>query len=123
MEEEWFYSRNDGDRVGPITGHQLKQAANRGRLDPDDMIWCGGWNEWHRASSVPWLIGPDGPIVRDDRDKGLHECPPVTKMLRNFTAVLIECKDCGRDHFLDCGPCPSKVDAAREVAMAERVKV
>ncbi len=114
--DEYFYSVGE-KRAGPVSGHELKQAANRGDIGPDDLVWMSGWNEWHKASRVPDLM----PVVRDDRGKGRHS-PPETRPAKrgNHTATLFDCPKCSRAHFVDAGPCPSASDAAREVAIASR---
>ncbi len=118
---QWYYVIPNEKVVGPISGPDLKRAANRGDLKPDGIVWMQGWKEWHEAKEVPNLIG----IFIDGRGKGVHEPPPVRWVDRTFAkeiniaATLIDCPQCGRSHFVDCGPCPSAFDAARETAMAE----
>jgi hypothetical protein len=40
MPPEWFFTRNDGKRVGPYTPQQLTYMASSGKLTPDGSL-CG----------------------------------------------------------------------------------
>jgi hypothetical protein len=49
--EEWFVGRN-GKRVGPHRSETLRTAAIRGKLKPDDLLWCEGMENWSRADAL-----------------------------------------------------------------------
>ena len=49
--EEWFVGRN-GKRVGPHRFEKLRTAATRGKLKPDDLLWCEGMENWCRADAL-----------------------------------------------------------------------
>lgn len=51
MAEQWYYTRN-GQQQGPVTMELLKQAA----LQPSDLVWKEGTDEWVAASKVEGLI-------------------------------------------------------------------
>lgn len=57
MAQEWYYAK-DGDRHGPIASKQLKALAASGDLQPTDLVWTEGRNEWKPASAVKGLF-PD----------------------------------------------------------------
>lgn len=49
---EWFVSRS-GQRFGPVSFEQLKEAAKAGRLEPrTDLIFGGDLSEWTPAGKV-----------------------------------------------------------------------
>jgi hypothetical protein len=54
-DKHWFVSLN-GKRYGPFTFSALTEAASRGVINPDTVVWRLGWVRWHRAGSVPGLI-------------------------------------------------------------------
>ncbi len=54
-DKHWFVSLN-GKRYGPFTFSALTEAASRGVITPDTVVWRLGWVRWHRAGSVPGLI-------------------------------------------------------------------
>ena len=55
MPQEWYYTK-DGDRQGPITSKQLKQLAASGDLQPTDLVWTEGKDEWKPARIVKGLF-------------------------------------------------------------------
>jgi tetratricopeptide (TPR) repeat protein len=55
MAQEWYYSK-DGERQGPVTPQQLKQLAASGDLQPTDLIWKEGMDDWVQASKVKRLF-------------------------------------------------------------------
>src|SRR5262245_20370939 len=62
---EWYYIK-DGNRLGPVTGGQLKQMASAGQIQPGDLLWKNGLQNWVPASSVKGLFGvrAGGPPAR-----------------------------------------------------------
>jgi hypothetical protein len=54
-DKHWFVSLN-GKRYGPFTFSALTEAASRGVINLDTVVWRLGWVRWHRAGSVPGLI-------------------------------------------------------------------
>jgi hypothetical protein len=57
---EWYYSVG-GQRSGPVTGADLKQLAQAGKLGPDDLVWKDGMPEWRPAAKVKGLLPPPPP--------------------------------------------------------------
>lgn len=62
MAKEWHYAK-DGERHGPITSQQLKKLATSGDLQPTDLVWTEGNDEWKPASGIKGLFPtkPDSP--------------------------------------------------------------
>ncbi len=64
--------------------------------------------------------------IRDDRGMGRREPPPVpTKATRTVyadyfapDAVLYDCPQCNRSHFVTVGGCPDEKQAEHETALA-----
>jgi hypothetical protein len=55
MAQEWHYAKN-GERHGPVTTKQLKELADSGDLQPSDLVWTEGRDEWKPASVVKGLF-------------------------------------------------------------------
>lgn len=62
----WFI-RIDDRTVGPVSGSDLRRAAQSGRLNPDDRISQDG-TKWYRARQVKGLVFGDG--ATGDADSG-----------------------------------------------------
>lgn len=55
MANNWHYAKG-GEKHGPISAAQLKEVAQTGQLDPDDLVWREDMKEWRKASSVKGLF-------------------------------------------------------------------
>jgi len=55
MTVQWHYNRA-GKQNGPVSEDQLKQLAASGKLQPSDMIWREGMDQWDQANTVPDLF-------------------------------------------------------------------
>jgi len=53
--DQWFVGR-DGRKLGPYSFATLRQLAERGLLQPNDLVWTEGASEWERADSVEGLF-------------------------------------------------------------------
>jgi hypothetical protein len=62
MAAEWFYLKDD-KQVGPVSGGQLKQLADSGRLQPVDLVWKQGMANRVAASKVQGLFSSASPSV------------------------------------------------------------
>ncbi len=56
MPNEWFYTINGQPAESPVSQSQLKQLAASGQLQPTDLIWQEGMENWAPASSVKGLF-------------------------------------------------------------------
>lgn len=52
---QWYYARN-GEKFGPLTPAQLKQAAMDGTLRRDDLLWRQGFDNWRPAGQAKGLF-------------------------------------------------------------------
>lgn len=52
---EWYYA-HEGQQSGPVSAQELKQAADAGRLTPDDLVWQEGMKDWTPARKVKGLF-------------------------------------------------------------------
>lgn len=55
MAAEWYYTK-DGTKFGPIDAATLKQFADSGVLQTDDLVWKQGAKQWVTAASVKGLF-------------------------------------------------------------------
>ncbi len=55
MAVEWHYSRNR-EKYGPVSSAKLKELADTGQLQPDDLVWRHGMSEWALARKVKGLF-------------------------------------------------------------------
>jgi hypothetical protein len=60
---DWYYAK-DGERHGPVTSAQLRQMAQSGELQPNDMVFKEGGTQWIVASSVNNLFPGGGVSAR-----------------------------------------------------------
>lgn len=69
--------------------------------------------------------------IRDDRQTKQRGTPAIVALRRSGDlekfpgyyspdAVLIDCPECGRAHFVRVGDCPTAAEAAQEVAAVDR---
>lgn len=79
---EW-YCACDGVQHGPFTNQQLRELAERGQLQPTDLIWCPTLgDQWVEAQSDPSLFpsaSPDDLQIVDDAEptKRSRNAPPL----------------------------------------------
>ena len=56
MTTDWYVIRpGDGRRFGPYDDAKLRQLADDGRLQPDDMVWHEGMSDWIEAVDIDGL--------------------------------------------------------------------
>jgi len=55
MAQEWHYAKGE-DRHGPVSFEQLKELAESGELQPSDLVWQKGMEEWQPAKTVEGLF-------------------------------------------------------------------
>lgn len=61
---QWFYFK-DGNKQGPISGAQLREMVQGGKIQPTDQLWREGLQKWVSASKVKGLFAnkvPQNPI-------------------------------------------------------------
>jgi DNA-binding beta-propeller fold protein YncE len=66
----WYVTKN-GQQLGPYSSRQLKELANSGQLEPNDLIWTEGLQEWILARTIKQLF-PEKPAAPP-----LASVPPV----------------------------------------------
>ena len=54
-----------GKKQGPISEADLLRFVAQGRIQPDDLLWRRGFENWKVANSFPGLLGP--PSIPDIR--------------------------------------------------------
>jgi len=61
-ETKWYVARN-GVQSGPIDDATLRAQAQRGELQPGDLVWRDGMPEWLAATQVLELAGAFAPSL------------------------------------------------------------
>lgn len=56
MASEWFYTRDNKSKAGPVSSAQLQALAKSGQLKPTDMVWKEGMAKWMPASAIKGLF-------------------------------------------------------------------
>src|SRR5262245_34697346 len=71
MSQEWFYTRDGKNRIGPISTAQLQALARSGELVSTDMVCKAGMTQWMAAGAVKGLFTqvklaatPNKPLAR-----------------------------------------------------------
>mgnify|MGYP000423776672 CR=1 FL=1 len=79
---KWYWSKRGSDeRNGPISGEKLKELAEKGDLEPEDLVWTEGMDGWEKASSVEsvqdFFVSPP-PLPEDpvEESGNQEEAPP-----------------------------------------------
>ena len=65
---EWHYMQNN-QQFGPISGQKLKLLAQSGELQPNDLVWKEGMEQWAPAGNIQGLFG--------DAQVGAAPAPPA----------------------------------------------
>jgi uncharacterized RDD family membrane protein YckC len=100
---EWYYLL-DGQQLGPVGSRELKVLADKGRLQPTDLIWRDGLTNWVPAARVKGLF-PDtdvygleeepaapapAPAKEDDDFSPGGARPKVSRALRHGYAPIVK---------------------------------
>lgn len=64
MADQWHFTRS-GQRQGPVTLEQLREAVGRGEVAGNDLVWCEGMANWAAVASIGevWSAAPAGASV------------------------------------------------------------
>jgi len=54
-DKEWLYNTGQAEPQGPVSMTELAELASTGQLQPDDLIWKQGMEDWLPAGRVPQL--------------------------------------------------------------------
>jgi hypothetical protein len=82
----WYYTRDNKQRLGPVTPEQLRQFALSGAILPEDMVMPESGEKWVIASKVKGLFPKapppqksqaGGPSSRPARKKSSTRSPPA----------------------------------------------
>src|SRR4028119_1507540 len=58
--DQWFYAQR-GNQFGPVAWSELRQIADSGQLQADDLVWSQGMGSWAPAHAIEGLIVPQRP--------------------------------------------------------------
>jgi len=79
---EWYWSKRGSDeRNGPVSSEEFKELAEEGDLEPDDLVWTEGMDDWQEASSVEGVkdfFESPPPLPEESEKQGgtQEEAPP-----------------------------------------------
>jgi hypothetical protein len=97
MSEQWFYSKG-GQQQGPVSSQQLKQMAATGQLQPTDLVWKEGMEQWVAASSIKGLFvattstpPPPPPPMPTQSNKLKPGLPPIRYSWPVVAALMLFC--------------------------------
>ena len=65
MATEWYYTINNQQAPTPVNAAQLKQLALTNQLQPTDLVWQEGMDNWMPASSIKGLFTGPGRSSQD----------------------------------------------------------
>lgn len=74
MSKQWYYTQG-GQKVGPLSSEQLRNAARCGQLAPSDLLWTDEMENWAPASTIEGLFPSAGPPAVPQADAGFM--PPA----------------------------------------------
>lgn len=77
MSQIWYYVKGDA-KLGPVPAKKLQELASSGQLQPSDMVWRDGMEEWKEARFVKGLFSD---IQRNS--------PPVPPLLPAELAIPV----------------------------------
>lgn len=133
MTDKIYLAKGDV-RTGPYTLKELCEIQGAGDVGDNDLVWCEGMADWvpakwfrplQRAAERKLRIRDDREGVRSLRENRSGFIAPAPKRTfgsehyAGYDAVLHDCPECGRAHFVTVDACPSAEDAAKEMAMAD----
>ncbi len=88
MATEWYYTINSQQAPTPVNAAQLKQLALSNQLQPTDLVWQEGMDNWMPASSIKGLFaGPgrssqDQPVLGEGAVATMKARKPPSKRLQ-----------------------------------------
>ncbi|MCC6423346.1 MAG: DUF4339 domain-containing protein, partial [Phycisphaerales bacterium] len=96
-EQEWYYAIN-GRQLGPVDIQVLRQLLSNGNLQPVDLVWRQGMDNWQPAVSVAELnderpaVPPAYPVAAMPAPYGTplpYATPATNSQGRATTAFVI----------------------------------
>ncbi|MCS3859435.1 hypothetical protein GGP89_002836 [Salinibacter ruber] len=84
-ENQWYWSkRSSEERNGPVDRERLEGLAAEGTLEPEDIVWRKGFDDWKEAGSVEEieeLFASPPPLPEDSSDENDDEetPPPISE--------------------------------------------
>jgi len=81
MTEEWHYAKG-GQREEPVTFERLRELTESGELQPNDLVWRKGMEDWQPAKTVEGLFSEDeaaDPGEPGSKQESLAKSPLLAK--------------------------------------------
>ena len=60
-----FLIVKDGQQLGPLTMDQVNAQLAGGMIDPEDLCWCEGFDDWYPLNQVEGFIVPDTQLATE----------------------------------------------------------
>jgi len=97
----WYYVKQ-GQQQGPVTIETLRALAATGQLQPSDLVWQEGMNQWVQAGSVDGLCPQADPTCGQtaeapQSERVRHKCPACGRGLKlgaNAAGRRLPCPGC-----------------------------
>ena len=77
---EWYYSRTDDERVGPVSEEEIRELRASGVLKPRTMLWREGMTQWSELRRTPTF----NPSAKKASAQRLSSGSPVPDGLRGW---------------------------------------
>jgi hypothetical protein len=65
MPEQWYYGYSD-NRFGPVSGRELQELVDSGRIQPTDTVWINGDENGMAAATIENLFPPDAVEIAEE---------------------------------------------------------
>ena len=53
IEAKWFYTRGGQQQEGPVSAESIRQMLMTGYVQPYDLAWCDGMQNWLPLHAIP----------------------------------------------------------------------
>jgi hypothetical protein len=76
----WHWAKKETDeQKGPVSKSRLREMSNERDLDPEDLVWKEGMDDWKKAGSIEDLFSnpPPLPDSADDEKETVDGEPPL----------------------------------------------
>jgi hypothetical protein len=83
---DWYYAV-DGQQFGPVSNRELHDLAGSGGLQPTDLVWQEGFDDWRQATTVSGLFPLGGTSAPPQ--------PPPVNVAPQFAETFVGYDDIG----------------------------
>ncbi len=87
--QDWYYSLDGKNKVGPVSKEELVDFINKGRLNSKTLVWQEGMSEWVHISTIDSLFPRDVPPPLPNKYSKKHLLKKLPNSNLLFLVVLI----------------------------------